>query len=66
MGKEEIMTENSENPVDERKCKYLEIKVVQGKKHQNCLSPKMIKINKPKDGKPLFCIGSGCGCAEYE
>jgi hypothetical protein len=60
------MTENLENPVGGQKCKFLETKVVQGIEHQNCFSPKMIEINKPKDGKPLPCMGNRCGCAEYE
>ena len=61
---EEIMTENFEKLVDGRKCKFLKIEVIQNIEHQNCLSPKMIEINKPKDGKPFTCIGSRC--IEYE
>jgi hypothetical protein len=60
------MTENHEKPMGERKCKFLEIKVVQGIEHKNCLSPKMIEINKSKDDKPLVCIVNNCGCTEYE
>jgi hypothetical protein len=60
------MTEKLEKPVGERKCKFLEIKMIQGIEHQNCFSPKMIEINKSKDDKPLPCMGSRCGCIEYE
>jgi hypothetical protein len=60
------MAENLERPAGERKCKYLEIKVIQGIKHQNCFSPRMIEINKPKDGRPLPCMGCKCGCIEFE
>jgi len=59
------MTENLEKQEGGRKCKFLEIEVVQTIEHQNCISPKM-KKNKPKDGKPLHCMGNRCGCAEYE
>ncbi|MDR2922276.1 MAG: hypothetical protein LBU85_02900 [Treponema sp.] len=60
------MAENLDKPVGERKCKYLEIKVIQNIEHHNCSSPKMIERNKPKDGKSLSCMGSRCGCIEYE
>lgn len=60
------MTENLEKPEGEQKCKFLKIEITQNIEHQNCSSPKMMEINKPKDDKLFHCIGKGCGCAEYE
>ena len=60
------MADNHEKPVDGRKCKFFKIEVIQNMEHQNCLSPKMLETNKPKDDKPLACMGSKCGCIEYE
>jgi hypothetical protein len=66
MRRRKIMAENFEKPVDGRGCKFIDAKVVQGIKHENCLNPKMIEKNPSNDGKPLHCMGSRCGCAEYE
>jgi len=36
---------------------------VPGILHEYCRNPTMLEINRPKDEKPLTCMGSRCGNA---
>jgi hypothetical protein len=52
--KEESMTD----------CKFVDSKITQGILHEYCQNQTMLEINKPKDGKPLICVGpTKCGNA---
>jgi hypothetical protein len=45
-------------------CKFVTSEVTQEILHEYCQNPEMLKINKPKDGKQLNCIGPAkCRCS---
>jgi hypothetical protein len=45
-------------------CKFVISKITQGILHEYCKNQTMLKINKPKDDKPLICVGpTRCGNA---
>ena len=45
-------------------CKFVDSKITQGILHEYCQNQTMLEKNKPKDGKPLVCMGpEKCGNA---
>jgi hypothetical protein len=51
--------------MNETNCKSFRTETTQGIIHKFCENPYMMERNKGTSGKPLPCMGTRCGLADY-